>query len=65
MRRPATGSSTDTETPASGSRARGYDDRTAQVILRIRTPRTDATTYFAARYGPLVAVHVVGDRFVP
>ena len=41
----------------------GYDDRTAKVILRVRTPRTDATAYFAARYGPLVAAHVVGDRF--
>ena len=40
-----------------------YDDRTAKVILLVRTPRTDATAYFAARYGPLVAVHVVGDRF--
>ncbi len=40
-----------------------FDDRTAQVILLVRTPRTDATAYFAARYGPLVAVHVVGDRF--
>jgi hypothetical protein len=40
-----------------------YDDRTAKVILRVRTPRTDATAYFAARYGPLVSVEVVGDRF--
>ena len=27
------------------------------------TTRTDATAYFAARYGPLVRVEVVGDRF--
>ena len=35
----------------------------AKLILNVRTPRTDATAYFAARYGPLVAVEVVGDRF--
>ena len=40
-----------------------YDDRTAKVVMRVRTPRTDAAAYFAARYGPLVAVEVVGDRF--
>ena len=31
--------------------------------MNVRTPRTDAAAYFAARYGPLVAVEVVGDRF--
>jgi hypothetical protein len=40
-----------------------YDDRAAKLILRVRTPRTDAAAYFAARYGPLIAVNVVGDRF--
>ena len=40
-----------------------YSDVIAKLILNVRTPRTDATAYFAARYGPLVAVEVVGDRF--
>ena len=60
---PATASSTATATRASTSRALYFDDMTAKLILLVRTPRTDATAYFAARYGPLVAVEVVGDRF--
>ena len=40
-----------------------FDSKSAKVVVRVRTPRTDAAAYFTARYGPLVAVEVVGDRF--
>jgi hypothetical protein len=38
-------------------------DQTADVTLSVITARTDAAAYFASRYGPLVDVTVVGDRF--
>ena len=40
-----------------------FNDKTAKLVVHVRTPRTDAAAYFAARYGPLVSVEVVGDRF--
>jgi hypothetical protein len=39
-----------------------WADDTA-VHIEVITPRTDASDYFSARYGPLVRVQVVGDRF--
>ncbi len=40
-----------------------FDSKTAKVVVHVRTPRTDAAAYFTARYGPLIAVTAVGDRF--
>ena len=33
------------------------------VVVKVITARADARAYFTARYGPLVRVEVVGDRF--
>jgi hypothetical protein len=42
--------------------AEGHEE-TQSVDVTVITPRADAAAYFAARYGPLVRVHVIGDRF--
>jgi hypothetical protein len=34
-----------------------------RVELQVITPRPDAVAYFTNRYGPLVHVIVIGDRF--
>lgn len=39
------------------------DESTQTVEVRVITTRTDAAEYFARRYGPLVRVTVIGDRF--
>jgi hypothetical protein len=39
------------------------NELTLQVELQVITPRPDAVAYFTNRYGPLVHVSVIGDRF--
>jgi hypothetical protein len=39
------------------------DELTTRVELQVITPRPDAVAYFTSRYGPLVHVSVIGDRF--
>jgi hypothetical protein len=39
------------------------DELTMRVELQVITPRPDAVAYFTSRYGPLVHVSVIGDRF--
>jgi hypothetical protein len=39
------------------------DESTQSVGVTVITPRTDAAEYLTRRYGPLVKVTVIGDRF--
>jgi hypothetical protein len=39
------------------------DEGTQTVDIDVITPRTDAQEYFTRRFGPLVRVRVIGDRF--
>ena len=39
------------------------DDVTMRLEVQVVSPRPDAVAYFANRYGPLVHVSVIGDRF--
>ena len=47
-----------------GARRLGQPPAFARVVdVQVITARTDAATWFARAYGPLVRVEVIGDRF--